>query len=71
MSEHPSPGHADTADATHDAGHHDAHGHETDTLGPVDWRMWAAGIVGVIAAAVVTAGFVIGNPGFQFLILPG
>ena len=51
----------------HDAGGHDAggHGHEADSLGPIDWAMWAAGAVGVIAALVVTAGLVAAT-GFAF-----
>lgn len=46
-------------DGAHDSGDHDAggHGHDTDSPGPIDWRMWAVGVIGVIAALIVTAGF--------------
>lgn len=47
----------------HDAGHDD---HAPDALGPVDWRMWGVGVVGVIAALVVIAGFVVATD-FRFL----
>jgi hypothetical protein len=56
--------HATTA--AHDAGHHDEHGHAADTLGPIDWKMWGAGVLGVIAALAVVATFVI-STGFVFL----
>ncbi|MEO5964143.1 MAG: hypothetical protein ABIR11_01665 [Candidatus Limnocylindrales bacterium] len=42
-----------------DGGHgHDDHGHGSGELGPIDWRMWAVGVIGVIVALIVTAGFV-------------
>jgi len=48
------------ATAAHDAGHgHDDHGHAADTLGPIDWTMWAVGLLGVLAAAVIVVAFVI------------
>ncbi len=52
---------------THDAGGHDdgGHGHEADSLGPIDWRMWAVGVLGVITALIVTGGFVAAT-GFAF-----
>jgi hypothetical protein len=41
----------------HGDGHgHDAHGGEA--LGPIGWTMWGAGVLGVIAALIVVAGFV-------------
>lgn len=41
----------------HGGGHgHDDHGGET--LGPIDWRMWGVGVVGVVSALIVVAGFV-------------
>lgn len=44
----------------HDAAHgHDEHGHTADALGPIDWSMWGAGVLGVIAAVAVLAGFVL------------
>ena len=47
------------------AGGHDEHGHGADALGPIDWRMWGVGVLGVIAALIVTAGFVAAT-GFAF-----
>lgn len=41
------------------AGGHDDHGHAADTLGPIDWRMWGIGLLGVVAALVVAAGLVL------------
>ncbi len=41
--------------------HADAHGHDDhggEALGPIDWRMWGAGVVGVVSALIVVAGFV-------------
>ncbi len=43
----------------------DEHGHDTDSLGPIGWSMWGAGVLGVIAALIVTAGFVVAT-GFAF-----
>jgi hypothetical protein len=66
MSDHSTTAHhADTADASHDAGHHDEQGHAADTLGPIDWTMWGVGVLGVIAAVIVVAGFVV-STGFVF-----
>ncbi len=55
------------AAAGHGAGHggHDEHGHDADTIGPIDVKMWGVGIVGVIAAVVVVACFVLAT-GFSF-----
>jgi ABC-type Zn2+ transport system substrate-binding protein/surface adhesin len=44
---------------------HDDHMHAGMALGPVDWRMWAVGVVGVIVALVITAGFVVATS-FKF-----
>jgi ABC-type Zn2+ transport system substrate-binding protein/surface adhesin len=44
---------------------HDDHMHAGKGLGPFDLRMWAVGIVGVIWALIITAGFVAAT-GFQF-----
>ena len=62
MSDHEEPAmhHADT----HDAGH-DAHGHGDGTLGPIDWAMWGAGILGAIVAVVMVAAVVVAT-GFAF-----
>ncbi len=46
----------------HAAGHDD---HEADTLGPIDWRMWGIGALGVVAALAVAAAWVIAT-GFVF-----
>jgi hypothetical protein len=40
-------------------GGHDEHGHAADTLGPIDWRMWGVGLLGVLAGLVVVAGFIV------------
>ena len=68
---HPGPdaGHhatdAHDADGDHASGHDDAHdGHDEVSLGPIDWRMWTAGVVGVAAGLVVVAAFVMGTAGF-------
>ncbi|HYO42549.1 MAG TPA: hypothetical protein VES19_05055 [Candidatus Limnocylindrales bacterium] len=50
--------------AAHDAGH-DEHGHAADTLGPIDWKMWGVGVVGVAAALIVVACFAL-STGFVF-----
>jgi hypothetical protein len=52
-------GHEDGAHA------HGGHEHAGMALGPVDVRMWLAGILGVAFAIVVTAGFVAAT-GFAF-----
>ena len=45
--------HADAHDAEHDA-----HAHHDGGLGPIDWPMWLAGILGVVAGLVTVAGVV-------------
>ncbi len=62
MSDHDAPAmhHADTHD-----GSHDAHGHGDGTLGPIDWKMWGAGALGVIVAIVTVAAVVVAT-GFAF-----
>jgi hypothetical protein len=61
MSDHdapaPAPDPAHHADE-HDAGH-DEHGHDADTLGPIDWRMWGVGVLGVVTAIAVIAALVV------------
>ena len=50
----------------HDDGHgHDEHGHAADKLGPIDWLMWSVGVLGVVVAMAVTAGFAVAT-GFNF-----
>ncbi len=46
----------------HAAGHDD---HEADTLGPVGWRMWGVGALGVVVALAIVAAWVIAT-GFVF-----
>lgn len=58
--------HGSTADHGDEANGHDDHGQTARPLGPVDWRMWIVGLVGVAFALLVTAGFVIAT-GFRFL----
>jgi hypothetical protein len=71
MSEpHATPGpHDEPAQApeAHDAAaeHDDEHGHDSMTLGPVDWQMWGVGVLGVVVALIITAGFAIATD-FQF-----
>jgi hypothetical protein len=48
----------------HDAGHDDHH--EADALGPIDWRMWGVGVLGVVAALAVVAAWVLATS-FVFL----
>jgi hypothetical protein len=52
--------------AVHGTGHgtahdHDEHGHAADALGPIDWTMWAVGLLGVLFAMLVVIGFVMGT----------
>ncbi len=62
MSDHDAHG----AAAHDDHGGHDDHdGHGGPALGPIDWKMWGVGLVGVAAAVVVVAGFVVAT-GFAF-----
>lgn len=48
--------HHDTADHGDDHGHDD-HAHGEEPLGPIDIAAWGAGLVGVIAGALVAACF--------------
>lgn len=64
---------------THDTNVHDQHGstHAAadgqgndahgggEALGPIGWTMWGVGVVGVVAALLVVAGFVLAT-GFVF-----
>ena len=57
---------ADGAAGAHAGDHgHDAHGHAADTLGSIDWTMWGVGVLGVVVALIVVAGFVAAT-GFVF-----
>lgn len=50
----------------HGDGHgHDDHAHAAEALGPIDWTMWAVGVLGVVLALAVTAGLVLAT-GFSF-----
>jgi hypothetical protein len=44
---------------------HDDHAHVDEELGPIDWTMWAVGVLGVAFAIVIAAGFVVAT-GFSF-----
>ncbi len=59
------PAHDDDA---HDDGHAGGHGdhHDGGTLGPIAWRMWGVGVLGVVAALIVVAAFVVATD-FVFL----
>jgi ABC-type Zn2+ transport system substrate-binding protein/surface adhesin len=47
--------HGSTADHGGDHGHDD-HAHGNEALGPIDWPMWAVGVIGVVVALLITAG---------------
>lgn len=48
------------ATADHGEGHgHDDHAHASAGLGPADWPMWGAGVLGVALALAVTAALVL------------
>lgn len=58
--------HGAAAHDAHGTGHgHDEHGHEASSLGPIDWKMWGVGVVGVVVAVIIVAGFVAAT-GFNF-----
>jgi hypothetical protein len=58
--------HGGPAAPDHGTGHgHDDHGHAADALGPIDWKMWGAGLIAVVAALAVLVGFVLAT-GFAF-----
>lgn len=59
MSDHDASAHAP------DPVHH-ADGHDAGTLGPIDWRMWGVGVLGVVAALAVVACWVLATS-FVFL----
>ena len=53
--------HAAAAGDAHGDAHGGGHGHEAhggEALGPIDWTMWGVGVLGVVAALIVVAGFV-------------
>jgi hypothetical protein len=57
-----------TPAGAHDDGHtggHDDH-HDEGSLGPIAWRMWGVGVLGVVAALIVIAAFVVATD-FVFL----
>ena len=50
--------HGADAAAAHGTGHgHDDHGHAADTLGSINWAMWAVGLLGVLIALVMAVAF--------------
>lgn len=48
--------HGSTADHGEDHGHGD-HAPAGEALGSIDWAMWGVGVLGVVAALVIVAGF--------------
>jgi hypothetical protein len=52
--------HGAHAAAAHGNGHDD-HGHAADTLGSINWTMWAVGIIGVLIALVMTVALAMGT----------
>ncbi|MDP2349685.1 MAG: hypothetical protein Q8M74_00835 [Chloroflexota bacterium] len=47
--------------------HGDDHAHGGgDALGPIDWTMWGVGVLGVVAALVIVAGFALAT-NFSFI----
>jgi hypothetical protein len=57
--------HGSAADHGGDGHGRDDHAHAAEALGPADWRMWAAGALGVLAGLAVAAAVVIAT-GFAF-----
>jgi ABC-type Zn2+ transport system substrate-binding protein/surface adhesin len=58
------PEHAAAHDAAHDEHHDDA------TLGPPDWRMWGAGVLGFLVAAIIVAAAVVATDFAFFGVAP-
>jgi hypothetical protein len=52
-SSHDGTTHAGGAQGHHDDAHGDAHAHDGETLGPIDWRAWGAMVLGVALGVVV------------------
>jgi len=52
-SSHDVVAHAGGAQGHHDDAHGDAHGHDGETLGPIDWRAWGAMVLGLALGVVV------------------
>ena len=50
---------AATDQADHGADHGGEHGHATESLGPIDWSAWGAGVAGVILGLAVVGCFVL------------
>ncbi len=57
--------HGSTSDHGEDHGHDD-HAHTGEALGPIDWPMWGVGVVGVVAALIIVAGFALAT-NFSFI----
>ncbi len=53
----PHAGDAHHTDAHDGAVGHDAPDHHEEPLGPIDWRAWGAGVLGVVLGLVVAVGF--------------
>ncbi len=46
--------------ADHGDGHgHDDHAHEAESVGPIDWPAWGAGLLGLAIALAIVATFVL------------
>ena len=58
------PEHAAAHDAAHDEHHDDA------TLGPIDWPMWGAGVLGVVVAGIIVAAMVVATDFSFFALTP-
>ena len=57
--DHAPDGHGAASGHDDGAHGHDEHGHGGMALGPIAWRMWAAGIAGLAVAVIIVAAFVV------------
>jgi hypothetical protein len=48
-----------SADDHGDTHGHDDHGHGSEALGPVDWRAWGAGVLGMVLGLGVALSFLL------------
>jgi hypothetical protein len=56
--------HHETTDHGDDHGHDD-HAHQEESLGPLDWAAWGAGILGIVAGLIVVACFILATSGLS------
>lgn len=54
---HVSSGHTADTHGGHGSGSYAEHGHEGMGLGPIDWTMWGAGLLGVAIGVIGAACF--------------